>query len=142
MISTAWSVYDLKDSIVVRAVVDPGDMPSKALLIASVQILAGRTVWTDKSHETADPEGTEKRAAWLPASLAVEILLSKGRPGPNGSVILDLGVIRPVRLLTRLHAFDPDLQVVALRATARLIGARVTPERAVMSRQIDLATGD
>jgi hypothetical protein len=140
--SRGWSIYDFRDSIVVRAVVEASEPSPKVLMLASAQIQAGRIVWTDKTHETVDVDRVQQQAVWLPASTAVEIPLSQARRTVDGSFIVELGVVRPERFLIKLREYDPQMVTVGLRVTARLIGARVSPKGAVASRQIGLSMGD
>lgn len=139
-IREAWSPYDHRDSVVIRAVVEAGKPTPKALLVATLEYLAGRRVWTDKSHETVDIDRVHKNAVWLPASAAFQLPLSKARRSTDGSLVLDLGVIAPARAADSLQAYDPELLVVGLRVTARLIAKDVSTASTV--GRIDVASGD
>jgi hypothetical protein len=110
--------------------------------MADVQILAARRVWTDKSRETVDPDRTREKAVWLPATIAVQVPLSKADHAPDGTLVVELGAISPERVLHELRQYDPELITVGLRVTARLVGEHVSPARAPASHQIDLAMGD
>jgi len=140
-----WSMYDDRDSLVVRAtVVNGAALPrgGSGLLMVEVEVQAAWAAWADTAHEVLDRKRMLETGVWLPAILAASVPLDSARRNADESLSVDVATAYPLRIAERLGSHAPSTQPVRLRASVYLLapGEPSAPARRSATRTILLYT--